>query len=87
MVIYNGQQERVISDAISECSSFTFDSSCFEKRSESHSNGMLMYSSTEMGVFFFFFYTAYHTKLLLMCLVLEIYTKFSPNTSFDKRFS
>lgn len=55
MVIYNGQQERVISDAISECSSFTFDSSCFEKRSESHSNGMLMYSSTEMGVFFLFF--------------------------------
>lgn len=87
MLIYNGQQERVISDAISECSSFTFDSSCFEKRSESHSNGMLMYSSTEMGFFFFFFYTAYHTKLLLMCLVLEIYTKFSPNTSFDKRFS
>lgn len=85
MLIYNGQQERMISDAISECSSFTFDS--FEKRSESHSNGMLMYSSTEMGFFSFFFYTAYHTKLLLMCLVLEIYTKFSPNTSFDERFS
>lgn len=30
-LIYNGQQERMISNAISKGNSFAFDSSCFEK--------------------------------------------------------
>jgi len=35
----------MISNAISEGNSFAFDSSSFEKWTESHSNGVLVYSS------------------------------------------
>lgn len=50
MLIYKGQQERMISNAISEGNSFAFDSSCFEwiQWIECHSNGVLVGSSTDI---------------------------------------
>lgn len=38
----------MISNAISEGNSFAFENQFFEKWTESHSNGVLVYSSTEI---------------------------------------
>lgn len=72
-LIYNGQQERMISNAISEGNSFAFDSSCFEKWTESFSNRVLVYSSTEI-----FSYTLMYKVVVVALSItsLHLYTVF-----------
>lgn len=74
----------MISNAISEGNSFAFDSSCFEKWTESHSNGVLVCSSAQS----FFTHTLMYKAVVVAFGDRSLHSFFPPpNRLFDERLS
>lgn len=68
----------MISNAISEGNSFAFDSSCFEKWTESHSNGVLVCSSAQS----FFTHTLMYKAVVVAFGDRSLHSFFPPQTDY-----